>query len=107
MPIVCSRLRQTAFIGLFAAVFITLSVATECYECDTLATIRDLRGGAGCGLVLELPTGQWLAPSGIVWRRFDKANGRRVRVGYRPLPTASECLGSQAVEITCIMAEGK
>jgi hypothetical protein len=107
MPTLLPRLGQTAFIGLFATLFIIFSVSTECYKCDTPATIRDLQGQAGCGLVLELPTGQWLEPSGGVWLRFDKANGRRVRVGYRPLPTVGECLAGQAVEITCIMADGK
>lgn len=101
------RLRQMASIGLFAALFIAFSVATECCECATPANIRDLGGQAGCGLVLELPTGERLEPSGPLWLRFDKANGRRVRIGYRPLPAVSECLVGQPVELTCIMADGK
>ncbi|MBO2008142.1 hypothetical protein [Hymenobacter negativus] len=105
VPLFFARLLQTALLGLFAVLFISLSVSTECYECNTLATIRDLSDPAGCGSVLELATGERLEPSGFTWLRFNKLNGQRVRIGYRPI-AASSCLVGQTVEITCIVADG-
>ena len=75
-------------------------------KCGTLATVRDLTGLDGCGLVLELQNGQVLEPTGPVWQGFRATAGQAVKVGYVPTNNASNCMVGPVVEIKCIEARG-
>jgi hypothetical protein len=85
-------------------------------DCNTYATVKDLRGLDGCGFVFELQNGQRLEPvypdrgwCGTVTadqltalEKFDLRDGQRVFIGYQESTRPSICMVGQTVEITCI-----
>ncbi|AYA35952.1 hypothetical protein D3Y59_02120 [Hymenobacter oligotrophus] len=75
---------------------------TNCEDCTTLATVRDLKGLDGCGYVLELPDGKRLEPSGKLWQDLAKQDGAKVKVSYEPEPRASICMVGETVKVTCL-----
>lgn len=73
-------------------------------SCATPATVRDLTGLDGCGMVLELKSGQRLEPTGSVWQNFKATDGQPVLIDFTRTSNASACMVGQVVEITCIRA---
>ena len=80
-------------------------------NCDTLATVRDLRGRNSCKWVFELDDGQLLAANslaqtaGLPTPEYTPNDGQRVRIGYVVLRNG-ECATGMcevgiSVEITC------
>jgi hypothetical protein len=82
-------------------------------ECSQIATVIDLSGLDGCGMVLELPNGRKLVPE----RRhyimppkpeedplyyFPLKAGEKVVIGYRLSDGVSACMNGNIVFITCI-----
>ena len=72
--------------------------------CVTPATVRDLTGLDGCGMVLELAGGKRLGPVGPLWVAFASTPGQRVFISYEPFDGASACMAGKLVTITCIRA---
>lgn len=102
---------------------ILLSAVTSCQHnelpqanaCGTFATIRDLRGLDGCGIVLELDNGEKLEPLyNASWcgtpplppptiENIALMDGKRVSISYKELTDrVSICMVGKVVEITCI-----
>jgi hypothetical protein len=86
--------------------------------CNTLATVRDLRGLDGCGFVFELADGKRLEPQILYYcgtpplpkeatenplTGFDFVEGKKVKIGYEILESqASICMVGDVVKITCL-----
>lgn len=86
--------------------------------CNTLATVRDLRGLDGCGFVFELADGKKLEPLRLFYcdtppvpeeqlkdplMNFEFADGKLVKIGYEVMENeASICMAGPVVKITCI-----
>jgi hypothetical protein len=89
-------------------------------ECDTYATVRDLRGLDGCRFVFELADGRRLEPiirDCIILEYgkepeadpldfFEFVEGKRVKIAYEPQPDyGSYCMAGEIVKITCLTEE--
>lgn len=86
--------------------------------CNTLATVRDLRGLDGCGFVFELADGKRLEPQILYYcgtpplpkeitenplYNFEFADGKQVKIGYEILKNqASICMVGEVVQIICL-----
>ncbi|WP_149867104.1 hypothetical protein [Solirubrum puertoriconensis] len=75
---------------------------TNCEDCETIATVRNLTGLDGCGYVLELPDGKRLEPSGKLWQELVKTDGAKVKVSYEPESRGSICMVGETVRVTCL-----
>lgn len=63
------------------------------------ATVRNLAGLDGCGMLIELDNGHFLEPVTLPSNIILEAN-RRVSISYRKLNRASNCMMGETVEIT-------
>ena len=105
----------------FLILLLSLNSCTEkdlpTTACNTLATVKDLRGLDGCGFVFVLDNGQKLEPVlSTGWcgtppfpdfqtnplQKFTLKDGQRVTIGYKAVDAVSICMVGQSVEITCI-----
>ena len=82
-------------------------------ECSTLATVKDLSGLDGCGLLFELEDGTRLEPERRVYVQppgqeedplyyFDLKANQKVQISYQYSNAASACMAGDMVFITCI-----
>lgn len=87
-------------------------------NCNTIATVRDLRGLDGCGFVFELADGKKLEPLRVFYCgtppipkeqmqdpliNFEFVDGKQVKIGYELIEDqASICMVGPVVKITCI-----
>lgn len=85
-------------------------------ECNTRATVRDLRGLDGCGFVFELQDGTRLEPLVRFWcgtppvteapadplKDFEFVDGKVVTIGYEVTDMGSVCMVGPVVIINCI-----
>ena len=63
------------------------------------ATVRNLAGLDGCGMLIELDNGRLLEPVSLPANIILEAD-RRVSITYRKLNRASNCMAGETVEIT-------
>jgi len=106
---------------IFVILLLSLNSCTEkdlpTTACDTLATVKDLRGLDGCDYVFVLDNGQKLEPVfSTGWcstpsspdfqtnslQNFTLEDGQRVTIGYTAVEAGSICMIGQPVQITCI-----
>ena len=82
-------------------------------ECHTQATVKDLTGLDGCGLVFELEDGTILEPERRTYVQppkpeedplyyFELVAGQKVVIGYETSNTGSICMAGDVVFVTCI-----
>lgn len=87
--------------------------ACETSSCGTEATVVDLTGLDGCGLVFELADGTRLEPEQRVYIKaptkeedplyyFDLKAGQHVKINYTETDLASICMTGKVVFVTCI-----
>ncbi len=87
----------------------------DCYalECAQVATVKDLTGLDGCGMVLELNEGTRLIPERRVYIQapkpeedplyyFELVAGDKVQISYEESLALSACMSGKIVFITCI-----
>mgnify|MGYP001203940621 CR=1 FL=1 len=111
---------------LFSLTFILLALwqcdtekVITCFpqECTTKATVKDLTGLDGCGLVFELEDGTILEPERRVYVQppnpeedplyyFELKANQRVIIGYESSNAASICMAGELVFIPCIKLVG-
>jgi hypothetical protein len=98
-------------------------VFTQCDEddnaqCSIVATVRDLTGFDGCGIVLELEDGSRIEPVLPILfcgtpplpkeitedpiYGFEFVDGKRVKISYKETGDFSICMIGPVVKITCI-----
>ncbi|MEQ8425245.1 MAG: hypothetical protein RIA63_11085 [Cyclobacteriaceae bacterium] len=81
--------------------------------CDTKATVVDLSGLDGCGLVFQLEDGTRLDPIHRVYVQaptededplyhFDLKAGQQVRISWQEALALNSCMAGPLVYITCI-----
>lgn len=81
--------------------------------CSEEATVVDLTGMDGCGLVLELENGGYLVPLRLTYVKaptpaedpiyhYDLKAGEKVYISYKRQEAASACMMGEVVFITCI-----
>jgi hypothetical protein len=106
---------------LFAILIVTFSCKKEevkiVSNCNNFATVRDLTGLDGCGFVFELEDGTRLEPIRIYdcgtpplpkevtedpLFNFVFTDGKKVKIGYKELPSMSICMVGPTVKITCL-----
>jgi hypothetical protein len=92
------------------------SETIKCFpmECSTVATVKDLNGLDGCGLIFELLDGTRLEPERRVYVQpptpeqdplyyFELKAGEKVQISYiESNDMASVCMVGKVVFITCI-----
>lgn len=82
-------------------------------ECTTKATVKDLTGLDGCGLVFELEDGTILEPERRTYVQppkpeedplyyFELVAGQKVIIGYEASNAGSICMAGEMVFVTCI-----
>jgi len=82
-------------------------------ECHTKATVKDLTGLDGCGLVFELEDGTILEPERRTYVQppkpeedplyyFELVAGQKVVIGYESSNAGSICMAGDVVFVTCI-----
>jgi len=105
--------------GCIALMAIVLSCNTTeviiCFpqECSTLATVKDLTGLDGCGLLLELEDGTRLEPERRTYVQppkpeedplyyYELKANEKILISYRDTGSASICMAGEVVFLTCI-----
>jgi hypothetical protein len=91
------------------------SEVIKCYapDCAQVATVRDLTGLDGCGVVLELIDGTRLIPERRVYVQapkpeedplyyFELKADDKVQISYQESLALSGCMNGKIVFITCI-----
>lgn len=86
-------------------------------DCNTEATIRDLTGLDGCGIVFELKDGTRLEPLRLLvcgtpplpeevtqdpLFNYNLDDGKKVKISYYQTKAPSICMAGPTVKITCI-----
>ena len=87
----------------------------KCFEatCNAGATVKDLTGLDGCGLVFELNDGTVLIPEKRTYIQAPRPeedpfyharlkDGDHVKIGFRSVDLATTCMAGKVVFITCI-----
>lgn len=103
---------------LLAFVFTQCDDGDDTAQCTVLATIRDLTGLDGCGMVLELEDGSRIEPvrptlfcgtpplpkeiTEDPLFGFEFVDGKRVKISYEETGAFSICMVGPVVKITCI-----
>lgn len=112
-------MNKTVVLLFIAFIVISCDDSNSKKNCETVATIRDLRGLDGCGFVLELADGTILDPQALVSRGADNptkrddpyqgiepVEGKKVMINYTPVEgVANTCMAGQLVAITCISVD--
>jgi hypothetical protein len=84
---------------------VLLLLSVSVFSCDKEqqeeenATVRNLAGLDGCGMLIELDNGKLLEPVSLPANIILEA-GRRVSITYRLVDRASNCMAGETVEIT-------
>jgi hypothetical protein len=93
---------------------------TKCFAepCSIEATVRDLTGLDGCGLVFELNDGTRLIPERRTYVQapqpeedpifyYEMIPGNKVLIGFEESSAASVCMAGKVVFVTCIEPTGQ
>jgi hypothetical protein len=113
--------RGVQLLFVFAALVFFQCESESGPDCSVQATVRDLTGFDGCGIVLELEDGTRLEPLRLIrcgtppqakqaeqdpLDGFVFYDGQLVTIGYEETESPSICMVGPVVRITCISEVG-